>query len=386
MQKGKEPFFISGWDIDNENVVFPETLIKSALSFPYAESMEYNFSEDLHHLKLMISKYILEYEKIDLIEDEICITHNATSSIYLTLYSLILGGCKNFMIFTPVYFSILHTINDFNCNLFYFHLKNQDQFYIDLDLLFSQIVLNNIDVLVITDPIYSTSILIPDDVFSEIINRCKKANIWIVVDSTLGGINWNEEIIRNFSKKKMDILKNIEKKVIISSFPKNLFLNGLKYSLAVGNKDIMIKIEDLSCKVSGSFCTPQLNLIKIIYDDSNYSFIQHIATKNLEKIKNNYSILEASLLGTDWEVCSSNSGYFTMIYNVNYKIYEIDSQLFVKEILENHDIRILPSEYFNFQYQNLYGIRINLLKDIKSFLPILIDSIDKNFQRFKYLR
>ncbi len=376
--RGEEPQFLSDWDVDLSKVVYPETLIDSATNLAGDNEYLHLFSEDLHSQKKVIANHLSKNQDYQLTHKEVCISLNPTNGLYLTIYSLVKLGIKRFMVVTPAYYPIIETIDDFGGNLSFFHLNDHNNFWFNLEKLNEQISEQYIEALIITDPVYSAGIPIPIEEFTGIIEICQKKSLWLIVDYSLGGLDWNNESVNHIKREKLSKLNKQEKKVVITSLTKNLFLNNLKSSVIIGESKIIERIEGLAGNVSGGFCITQLRVLDMFHQNGNFDLINKLAIDNIKSIKQNYSLLKAAILGTGWSLYPTSMGYFTMLFHKEKLLKEVNSKEFFTELLITNHIRGLPSSYFGYYQSNYFSIRVNLLKEMRSYLPRLISSININ--------
>ena len=84
---------------------------------------------DLINLKNKYCKFIKIYLNYDINTNNIAISQNSTSSIYLSMQALFEEKVKRFLVITPTYFSILDTIkSNQTTNIYYYHLNDINNF------------------------------------------------------------------------------------------------------------------------------------------------------------------------------------------------------------------------------------------------------------------
>ncbi len=374
----REPHFLSDWDVDLSKATYLETLIDAATSLSDNSESLHLFSEDIRSQKKLIADHLSKQQDYQLTHKEICISLNPANDLCLTVYSLIKLGIKRFMVATPAYYPIIETIKDFGGDLSFFHLNDHNNFRFDLEQLNYQISEQHIEALVITDPVYSAGIPIPIEQFTGITETCQKKSLWLIVDYSMGGLDWNNESVSHIQKEKLYKLNKQEKKVVVTSLTENLFLNNLKSSVIIGENKIIECIEDLAYTVFGGMCITQLNVLDILHQSGNFDLINKLVCDNIKRIKQNYSLLKAAILGTGWSLYPTSTGCFTMLFHKEKLLKEVNSKKFFTKLLMGNHIRGLPSSYFGYYENNHFSIRVNLLKEIRNYLPDLISSINKH--------
>lgn len=382
MVQGHEPFFISDWDVDPSLVVYPEALLKSSLQYKSNTELGYQFSDDLIELKSLFANHLKSIEGIQVAPENVALVINSTNAIYLVLLALYRKKCKRFLLTTPIYYTFPEILTDLNCDIVYYHLLDNDGFIHDVDHIRDLIVNYNIEVLVITDPVYCSGRSLTQQEVDEITELCSRYNVWLVVDTSLSGLDWKMMSLSTFQHDKFNKTRANNRTIIISSLSKSVFLNSVKYATVLGPLEIVKLIEDLTSTVSGGFCISQLWVFRELYQPDNFLFIQEIGVQNLKTIKSNYSILGSALLGTEYALHPTDCGYFTMIAHESNKMLNCDIPGYISSMMNEFGLRAFPATYFNYSLSNRMAIRVNLLKNIKSFLPQLLMSIDKNLHRF----
>ena len=371
----KEPFFISSWDYDDAITVLPNNLIGQCSEINMSD-FHYKFSEDMIALK-ELTKDFQNKENIIWETNNFAITANATTSLYLTLLTLIKQGKKRFLLLTPIYYSIIDTLQDFNKNITFFHLTDANNFQIDIEELTTVIRQQFIEVIVFTDPIYSTGIEVDINTYNQIVEVSLQHKTIIVVDGTLGGLEWDSNSNVFFSDQKMKILKRCTDFYLIISNPKIFFLNDLKFSTIMSQTANIKMIEDLSSQVSGGLNKAQINLFQLFYSEKYTQELHSCKDQNMLTIKQNYNLLKSALIGTELSLYATNSGYFTMIVSEKATLGNTSPIEITKRLLYNYDIWALMGHYFSFFGDNKVSLRINLMKDFRRFIPQLIEALNK---------
>ena len=372
----REIHFISDWDAIDHHAQYPYELIRNSLVASNTDVLSYSFSDEQVETKefLLSNLELRPYVSAE----NLAITISATASIFLSLASLVKRGVKKFLVFTPVYYSVIDTLKDFGAQSLLFNLLDKDDFHFDISHIKRIISDNKIEAIILTDPIYSAGIEIPLHIFDELIQLCNQLNCWIICDSTLSGLGWGKNDFFNLSK--IISIAKAENFIFIESISKRLLINGIKNSLILASENIAFEIEDYASQVYGGFCIPQIQLLRALYDQTNRPDIVSIFEHNRQTIKDNYTLVETFLSNTAYTLYPMNSGYFTMIAHKEYKLKDIDSNGLILNFLSKHDTFALPSSHFSFSEENLFGFRINLLRAPIPFLSALDKCIRENVE------
>jgi bifunctional pyridoxal-dependent enzyme with beta-cystathionase and maltose regulon repressor activities len=376
-ENNKNPMFISDWDISNGKANFPDVLIQKALAIPAKDALKYIFSEDLTDLKLKI-KQLYKSSGFDLMDTGISIVASPTTALYITIQTLSKLGVKKILVFTPVYYSLIDSLKDLGISIIYYHLNDVDNFSIDFNKLRETIEEQEVEAIVISDPIYSCGIGISATDYGNLIEMSSSFSVWLLVDYALGGMSWQEGSDEPFIKSKM--ASTYSKCILIESITKRLVINGLKSCLIFSNQQITDQIEIHGSQVYGGLTLPQITLLKEIYELDRFSDVIAIIKRNIEVVQDNYKMLKAFLLDSDFNLYSSNSGYFSMIVHKTLRIKDVDSKTMISRYLFEEGILAFPSFHFSLYKQNHFGFRINLLQDLLPFFDPLSNCIRKNME------
>lgn len=379
---GAPKYFPSDWDITDEKVPFPSALMKLSLEESFISSNRYSFAEDQHENKETIMAD-LRCRGIQIDQNNITITISSTASLYLTASILFRKGIRRYLVLTPTYYTILDTLNDLGASVFYEHLLDSNGFAISIEKVLSAIEQQNIQAVLICDPVYSAGVEVEEDVIYQLVKKSKELNFWIVCDSTIAGLEWTRDCPEIMCYSKIKVLMDCNKFIYIESLPKRLFINGLKHSVIICGCGLAPEIENLASQVYGGFCAPQLELYKSLYDPQNTPELRSLVRDHLTSIKNNYQLLSAFLADTPYEIYETNSGYFSMIVHREYLLNEVEVGKMVQMFLEEEQMLILPSSHFAFYKKNKFGFRVNLMKDPLLYLLPLEHCVRKNVKRFK---
>jgi aspartate/methionine/tyrosine aminotransferase len=378
-EKRKYPAFISDWDSDIHENAYPHSLIKKSLQNSIGKSRDYVFPEDQIILKEKIEKYIQLESHANLTTKNISLLTNSTSALYLSLVSLKKMGISRFLVITPAYYSVLDTLADLNAAVIYCHLVDSLNFQIDAEKVKSLIDEQFIQAVIITDPVYSSGVNIDNSIYECLADFFNAKKIWVIIDGTLGNMYWGEENYFAFDIEKINSVSKIKQFVYIDSVTKRFQVNGIKSAVVLAHESIIPFIEDIGCQISGGLCSAQVQLLSEFLSPENNAMLTQNLRSSLKVISQNYNLLQTSLIGSGFSVYKSENGYFTSVYSTQKKIKDVNIQAVVKSFLYGHDLRILPTSCLGFCQENLFGIRVNLLKDIKPLIPVILSAIGKNF-------
>ena len=373
----RKPHFISDWDISNTLAQFPNTMIEQSLLRSQKSSFNYLFADEQVENKLqMVELFKANGVHIDI--GKITMNSSATASLYLSLLSLSKRGIKRFLVFTPVYYTILDTLRDLNTSIIYFPLYDSNEFKVDLAQIEEIVSTQEIDAIVFSDPIYSGGIEISENIFEFLAELSAKRGTWILCDQTLGGLEWRNVSFSQIAYSKISALLKTERFIFIDSISKRLLVNGLKISVVISSPDMILEIENLASQVCGGFNSAQMEFLKELYSPSNSAELSEIMRKNVAVMKDNHQKLSSVLSNTQYGIYEANSGYFTMIRHNEYKLEELDTKQIITKFLWEEELLAFPSSNFSFHKQNRFAFRVNVMIDLDPMILALENCIRKN--------
>ena len=379
---GKNYYFVSDWNVDEDFVNYPKNLIDLSAENAKGGSLKYSFVEMQNELQFLI-QFLLKNNDLNFETSSITVVGSATAALYATILSLHKINVSKFLVFTPIYYSILETLMDINADIYYFHLNDNDTFHIDFEVLLKVIDQHQIQAIIITDPLYSCGIGIPFDDIERLSLLCKEKDCWIINDSSLSGLFWNKAHQDIISIDKIKTISVTDKFIFIDSLSKKLLINGVKSALIIGRSDLIESIQTYINQFYGGFTSMQITLFKELYQPYNKTHIEGILNTNVRNIKNNFELLESTLRGSEYMAYPSNTGFFTIIAHKNLTMREIDSKAIIKQFLQQENVFALPSFYFCLNQDNKFGFRVNLLLNPHQSMPAIRKCISIDIKSFK---
>lgn len=378
----KAPYFLSNWDVDGAKLAIVDKLVSEIHSNASTQSSLYNYSFEQFDLKDEIRGLLQNQFSVEIFESEITICPSATSSIYLVIESLAQLTNKRLLITTPIYFSVHESLRRQSFSTFFYHLNDHNNYKIDYHE-FERIIIDQfIQVIYITDPIYSAGVGLSKSDYIVLTEICNRNGVYFIVDYCLGGLDWNKVNDFTFDSEKMNTIKSCNKFGLIDSLSKKLFLNGIKFSLVIGNEALINGIDLLSESVYGGLNSIQCHSIKKFYEHKNQTAIDILCLSNSSKIQDNYRLVSSYLIGTDFNISKANSGYFAVITHKKILAKQIDSRAFSLSLLQELNILVLTNDRLSFSSENHFGFRINLTNEIENLIFHIGECIGIDYSRF----
>lgn len=377
----KQPFFPSDWDTEVDAISYPHQIIEQALEQSKKDSNLYCFSDDQTETKEIIKKYLNLNNNAKIGESNIAFSINSTNALYLSLCALKKTGITRFLVITPTYYSIIDSLRDLGCNIFFYHLRDLSAFSLDIDFIQDAINEQFVEAVILTDPIYSTGISIGKTSLTQLCNLTNDRGVWLLIDGVLGNMPWDMQSNYIIDVKSINEISKTERFIFIDSVTKRFQINGIKSSIILASPDIRAVIENISCQISGGFCNAQIKLLQGLFREENLPDLLGILSKNIELIKKNYNLLKSGFMDTEFDLYNSTNGYFTVAYSKFSNIEDLNTKEIIRAFLYQFNLQVLPLTPLCFYNKNRFGFRINLLKPLMPLIPCIHRAIRINLNR-----
>lgn len=350
-------FFISDWDLDIDDEINISRLINK--SFVHGKKNIYNYFSADESFESLKQKVLDEINLTNFDTSNIAFSSNGTTAIF-TILLLLSQTAQNFLLFSPTYFLYTDILIYFKKTVYYYDSNN----FQDNNLKYLEYILDNksINVIVITNPLFSIGKTIPIDYIEHISKIAYEKGIIVMIDGMFNNLVWRKKIDTLIPLEYLKIINRLKNVIYIDSLSKKLGLNGNKFSVLYGNKKLISQFQNYQIYTMGSFTSSQISMIEQLYTIENKKNI----INQLEILKNKaqkvYKLIQTMVQGTDIKLYEADSGYFSCISIP--KVYfknKNDLQIF-KILLKECNIITLPLSIYHFNTKNNYVFRINLLK------------------------
>lgn len=151
--------------------------------------------------------------------------------------------------------------------------------------------------------------------------------------------------------------------ILYESISKKIFLNGIKSAIIYSNPEIIRQINIDSEICQGGISFVQESLLNVIYEHRFKSSIIKTIQEAINYAQNNYNLIKTLLMDTDFLICKSNSGYFTLIAIPLKYFKNKDDKSIAKEICQKYNILTIPHSRYYFNLPNFYCFRVNLAQE-----------------------
>ncbi len=352
--------FISGWDKSSQILNSDNKIIEECLRHREHQNT-YIMSKDMQETKKQIIKdFSINNHKLEI--DCFTIVSNGTSAAFLSLLQMFKEGFKNILFIGPIYFTYYHLVNMFKGKLFYWNINPFCNIKFDFNTLEKEIIENNIECIIITLPLFGTGVSLDTNVLKQLFSICNNTGIYLIIDYVYGGMEWdNFNNLHNYLLTDM-VLKS-KHCIMYESISKKIFLNGIKSAIIYSNSEIIKNINIDSEICHGGISFAQESLLNTVYECQYKSIIIKTLQEAINHAQNNYKLIKALLIDTDFLICESNSGYFTLIAIPLKYFKNKEDKSIAKEICQKYNILTIPHSRYYFNVPNFYCFRVNLAQE-----------------------
>lgn len=369
--KNKDTVFLSSWNIADEYTQLADLneIIRNSMK----DQNAYFFMDEFEEYK----KRFIFNNKLKIKPHNMAIGSNGTIISSLTLHVLSRKKQLNVLVLTPVYYTYLEVLRDLNVNIFYQKIISDDSlvFNDNIEAIKSIIEKNNINLIIINDPIFGTGIKLPIYFFESLLKICS-IDTTILIDYIYGGMDWNKtSTIINHSL--INLINTHPNVIILDSLAKKVFLNGLKSGTLFGHPSLIKEVERYSVYLCGSISFPQMTIFDEIHLPKNEKIIQKKISQSVTTAIDNFELIQTVLNGSDFIISPCNSGYYCLL-GVPKKHKNNDDSI-AEKILINLNVLTIPHERYLFSSDNYYCFRINLLLSKDNLLSTIKKLLDFHF-------
>jgi len=349
---GHAPLNISDWNPSYEFKERLNTYMQMDYNInPIDYVFSYSFTKSEH--QSLLTK--LGYENSDG-RKETLITPNGSASIRNILHWLHEVGCKKLLVISPSYFTVEYGCSDFDIiykeiflrrNSTGYHLNNQEVLA----------HLDEVDAIWVTNPIYCTSVHFDNNIIS-VIENILKLDKYVISDESLCRSGY--ELVRHFGKYK--------KFVGIYSPHKSICVNGNKFSVIVFDRAETNIFNNWVVALSGNLLISNAVAFNHFQSD-NFTVYKELYDAEVSK---NYKRIEAVIKKYKVDYDSKIAGYLVSIYFPNIDGNKGYDKLFLKKLVFETGVTLIPGVRNHFDPQIGFCFRINLCSLTKNTVHSLI--------------
>lgn len=353
----EDVIFISGWDKSSHILNLENEIIEECLKHREHQNTYIMSKEMKETKKQIVREFYLNNHSLEI--NRFTIVSNGISAAFISLLQMFKKGFKNILFIGPIYFTYYHLVEMFQGELFYWNINPFCDLVIDFDVLKEELIDNNIDCIIITLPLFGTGISLNYNTLNQLLSICNYTKKYLIIDYVYGGMEWDHSNnLHNYSLIEM-VLKS-KYCILYESISKKIFLNGIKSAIIYSNPKIIkhINIDSEICQGGISFA--QESLLNTIYECQYKSKVINTLQDAIIHAQNNYNLINTLLIDTDFLICKSNSGYFTLIAIPLKYFKDKDDKSIAKEICQRYNILTIPHSRYYFNMPGFYCFRVNL--------------------------
>ncbi|HVU98512.1 MAG TPA: pyridoxal phosphate-dependent aminotransferase [Puia sp.] len=364
--------FLSDWDCYSESDQELVEIVNSTFDAAKEKTEKYLFPYEQLQLKEQIRGFLETSYHLHYKDDDLTISPSSTVSISLVTSALHLLGCKRLLVITPAYFSLLTNIKKLPFEIVYHHLFNREGFDLRLGQLETLVVEQYIDAVFLTDPVYSTGVDFIESSYARLVDICNKNHSWLIVDHSLGGLNWNGGN-KLMPAGKMKVLAGCEKYCFIDSLSKRLLINGIKFSTIFGSAAIIDGIDRTSDSLYGALNSVQTEFMRKIFTSEGENVVVQRINRSVADLKSNFELMKSVVADSDYLLPPVNCGYFTYLFHKDKRIRHIDTEKYLDFLLAQLHIVGLTNDRLGYFEDNNLGLRVNLSLPCSKLARLLRD-------------
>jgi aspartate/methionine/tyrosine aminotransferase len=365
LANNENAYFISSWDKNDHILNIDANLIEQSIH-QQEHKNTYIMSKDMEILRNQISLYFNE-QGIETPKDCITIVSNGTSAAFISLLQIFKRGATNFLFIGPIYFTYLHLLNIFGKRIYHYDINLFEEITFDFTELEKSIQENDIHSLILIQPFFGSGIVLNDLILEKFISLCEKQHIYLLIDYVYGNMEWNSfSHIHNTKLTQMVI--NSDFCILYESISKRIFLNGMKSAVIFSSSKFISDINIDSEICLGSISYIQESLLHTIYSPNNITYVNQFVINALDYASNNYNLLCTFILGTDFKLCKSTCGYFTLLGIPKIHFNSLKDQDIINELYTRTGIVTIPHSRYYYNSSEYYCFRINLATETYELL------------------
>jgi len=338
---GHIPFSLSTWDPSD---YYRNTYLFNKVKLPqYTNPIDYIYSYELDPQLLRSC-----CRRLTGLEDmPITITNSGTASITLMIAVLSALKYKRILVISPTYFSVLYSSRQMGFELKEFHmLRRQNGYRLPQEEILR--VINEIDVLWITNPVYNTGVYLDED-DQKFLSRYVLPDKYLIADECF--CQQGRELSRKFGGQSHFIG--------IYDPMKQFLINGLKFSAIIYPAELQNVIEQWSDVVCGSLTSSTVQAMTYFISQESDLLRPSIQQAN-RTIQEQVKTIVSKIGEADLDRCAD--GHMMMCCIPKLKADYLNEIADFCAFQANTGTSIIPGTRFHFPDLCGFSFRINLAR------------------------
>ena len=255
---------------------------------------------------------------------------------------------KKVLLPAPTFSEYEQSLKSVNTEIHYYYLKEENKFKVDEDIL--NYLTTDFDAVYLCNPNNPTGLTIENDLFIQIIEKCKLNNIICIIDECFNDFMENSELY-SF----LPLINKFDNLVILKAFTKIYAIPGVRLGYAISsNLEIISNIEDCGQAWAVSVFAQEAGIAALQEDEFVSDTVKYISEQR--------NILNKSLTELDFDVYDSKA---------NYIFFKNNSNIDIEEKLKKQGILIRNCSNYHGLTNKFFRIAVKSKKDNK----FLIDNL-----------
>ena len=375
---GKKLIRISDWNSNPNDVILPISIVHSAIEDSLLSLTQYAETAKLIETSIHIQQCLKLFYKVAF-DSHVC-THlfgNTTQAIFGVMYALKKIIAKPKILFIhPSYYSALETACFLDIPVIEMWRKRKEQFVFDFENIDSLRKKYLINIIFLTDPVYSAGIHINDVEWATLVNYCDHEGIWIVIDMAFSGLSWSMEDV--WIDRIRLLRANYKKCIIIDSPAKRLFTNNIKMAIVFANAKIVKVLQEFADSQLGNLTGVQLAFAKNLFIKKNKNELESICCSNAKKASANFEYIQGIVSDSEHVFFEKPvTGFHALVFSKHITGESVDVMSTCYRWVTQLETLAIPTNDFRFHIGDEFGMRVNLMRSTKDYNHI-IEWIAKN--------
>lgn len=369
---GKTLLRISDWNSNPDEVVVPMRIIHSAIDESLLSLTRYAETARLVETSIGIQQG-LQFG-YDVVFDSHVRTHlfgNTTQAIFGVMYAMKKIVTEPKVLFIhPSYYSAMDTASLLGIPVIEMWRKRRDHFAFDFEKIDKIRRTHAINVIFLTDPVYSAGVRMSDDQWAALVNYCDREGIWIVVDMAFSGLSW---VTNDVWIDRTQLMRaNYRRSILIDSPAKRLFTNNIKIAVVFADAVIIKVLEEFADSQIGNLTGIQMFFAKRLFEKQNRHELEFICSSNAKRACANFEYIQG-IVGDSEQVFFEKpvGGFHALVFSRHSVGGTVDVMNSCQRWVTELETLAIPTNDFRFDASDEFGIRVNLMRSPQNYEHVI---------------
>lgn len=359
---------ISDWNVPPGCVDVPHVLIEEAFqqsllgTTNYAETAQLISCADAIRTSL-VGAYGIELPA----SRQVHVFGNATQAITGVIYALREQlGHPRLLLVHPSYYCVQDAARLCGVETWGVFRRADQGFALDFERLAKLVRSKQVNVLCITDPVYSVGLALSEPEWSELVGFCDREGLWLVLDNAFGGLSWRDRESAWIQPARLST--TYEKLVLIDAPSKRLFVNNVKFGLVFAHAGIVQRLQEFTDWHLGNLTGLQLGFAESVFRGDHRDLIEGMCRTNANRAERTFRTLESIVAESPHlHAPRPTSGFYTTVYARATRLSDLDVMGACRAWIDRYRALVVPNADFNPAETDEFGVRINLMRPVASW-------------------